>query len=52
MARPVLGGHGVLNVGAKLGATSLSGGAFVFWDGLQDHLQWRVGGRVSIPLGR
>jgi tetratricopeptide (TPR) repeat protein len=47
-----LGGHGVLNVGAKVGATSLSGGAFVFWDGLQDHLQWRLGGRVSIPVGR
>jgi hypothetical protein len=47
-----LGGHGVLNVGAKLGTTSLSGGAFVFWDGLQDHLQWRLGGRVSIPVGR
>jgi hypothetical protein len=47
-----LGGHGVLNVGARLGETSLSGGAFVFWDGLQDHLQWRLGGRVSIPVGR
>ena len=46
------GGHGVLNVGARLGTTSLSGGAFVFWDGLQDHLEWRLGGRVSIPVGR
>lgn len=47
-----VGGHGVFNVGATLGPASLTGGAFVFWDGLQDHLQWRVGGRVSVPLAR
>ena len=47
-----VGGHGLLNVGAKLGPASLSGGAFLFWDGLEDHLQWRLGGRVSVPLPR
>ena len=46
------GGHGVFNVGAKVGPASVTGGAFVFWDGLEDHLQWRLGGRVSIPLAR
>jgi hypothetical protein len=46
------GGHGLFNVGAKVGPASLTGGAFVFWDGLEDHLQWRLGGRVSIPLAR
>jgi hypothetical protein len=46
------GGHGLLNVGKKIGRTSLAGGAFVFWDGIADHLQWRVGGRVSVPLAR
>ena len=47
-----VGGHGLLNVGARLGGASLSGGAFIFWDGLEDHLQWRVGGRISVPLAR
>jgi hypothetical protein len=47
-----VGGHGVLNVTKNLGRASLVGGAFIFWDGLQDHLQWRVGGRVNVPLAR
>jgi hypothetical protein len=46
------GGHGLLNLGARIGGVSATGGVFVFWDGLEDHLQWRVGGRVSVPLGR
>ena len=46
------GGHGLVNVGKKVGRASLAGGAFVFWDGIADHLQWRVGGRVSVPLAR
>jgi hypothetical protein len=46
------GGHGVFNVAAKVGPTSLSGGAFIFWDGLEDHLQWRLAGRVGVPLAR
>lgn len=46
------GGHGLLSVGTRVGPTSVSGGAFIFWDGLENHVQWRVGGRVSVPLGR
>ncbi len=46
------GGHGLVNVGKKVGRASLAGGAFVFWDGIANHLQWRVGGRVSVPLAR
>ena len=30
-----LGGHGLMNVGVKVGTTSLTGGAFIFWDGLR-----------------
>jgi Flp pilus assembly protein TadD len=46
------GGHALMNIGARLGGASLAGGAFIFWDGLEHHLQWRLGGRVSIPLAR
>jgi hypothetical protein len=47
-----VGGHGLLNVGARVKGASLSGGAFIFWDGLEDHLQWRLGGRIRVPLSR
>jgi hypothetical protein len=47
-----LGAHGIFNVAVKVRRISIGGGAFLFYDGLEDYLQWRVGGRVSIPVGR
>ena len=46
------GAHGLFNLTARVRGALLSGGAFLFWDGLEDHLEWRMGGRVSIPLAR
>ena len=46
------GAHGLFNLGARIKGALLNGGAFVFWDGLEDHVQWRVGGRVSVPFAR
>lgn len=47
-----VGVHGLLNVGVKVHAVSIAGGTFIFYDGLEDYFQWRLGGIVSVPLGR
>lgn len=47
-----MGAHGLFNLSARVRRALIGGGAFVFWDGLEDHIQWRVGGRVTIPLAR
>jgi tetratricopeptide (TPR) repeat protein len=44
--------HGLLGAGASVGQVSFSAGAFVFYDGLEDYLQRRVAGRITIPIGR
>jgi tetratricopeptide (TPR) repeat protein len=46
------GAHGLFNLGARIKGALLTGGAFVFWDGLEDHVQWRIGGQVSVPFAR
>jgi hypothetical protein len=46
------GSHGVLNLTRRLGHATISGGTFVFYDAVDDYLQWRVGGRVTIPIRR
>jgi hypothetical protein len=38
--------------GATFGRTTLSAGAFVFYDGLEDYLQRRVTARISVAVGR
>lgn len=47
-----VGGHGLVNVQMTRGRVRFDLGTFVFYDGLEDYLQWRVGGRVTIPVGR
>jgi predicted Zn-dependent protease len=46
------GVHALLGAGATLGRVSFSAGAFVFYDGLEDYLQRRVAGAITIPVGR
>jgi len=46
------GAHGVLGAGATLGRVSLSAGAFVFYDGLEDYLQRRATATIGVALGR
>jgi hypothetical protein len=47
-----VGGHGLVNLQMTRGRARFDLGTFVFYDGLEDYLQWRVGGRVTIPVGR
>lgn len=47
-----VGAHGLLNVGVIVRGVSIGGGTFVFYDGLEDYFQWRLGGRIGVPLGR
>jgi hypothetical protein len=44
--------HGVLNLKLRAGRATLDAGTFVFYDGLQDYLQWRFGARVTLPIRR
>lgn len=46
-----IGAHGLLGGGATFGRVSFSGGAFVFYDGLEDYLQRRMTARISVALG-
>jgi hypothetical protein len=46
------GAHGLVDARFTRGRTAADVGAFLFYDGLQDYLQWRVGGRVTVKLGR
>ena len=46
------GAHGLVDARFTRGRTTADVGAFLFYDGLEDYLQWRVGGRVSVRLGR
>ena len=46
------GGHGVVNLTLRKGRTTMNAGTFLFYDGLEDYLQWRVGGRVTVRVGR
>ena len=45
------GAHGLIGGGATFGRVSLSAGAFLFYDGLEDYLQRRVTGRVTVAVG-
>lgn len=47
-----VGGHGLVNIQIVRERARFDLGTFVFYDGLEDHLQWRVGARVTIPLGK
>lgn len=46
------GGHGLADLEVRLGRVSLGAGTFIFYDGLDDYLQWRAGGRVTVLLAR
>jgi hypothetical protein len=46
------GAHGLIGGGATLGRVSLSAGAFVFYDGLEDYLQRRVTATLRVAVGR
>ncbi len=46
------GAHGLIAGGATFGRVSLSGGAFVFYDGLEDYLQRRMTATISVAVGR
>jgi hypothetical protein len=48
--RSAFGGHGLVNLVFKSHGTTMAAGTFVFYDSLEDYLQWRLGGRVSVPL--
>lgn len=50
--RMSFGAHGLVNLGIRVGRVTVAGGTFVFYDGLEDYLQWRAGGRITIPLKR
>lgn len=47
-----IAGHGMLNLNIRTGRATIGAGTFVFYDGLADYLQWRFGGRVTVPIGR
>ena len=46
------GGHGVVNLTLRKGRTTMNAGTFLFYDGLENYLQWRAGGRVTVRVGR
>ena len=46
------GGHGLVNVRVRGRRATAEVGTFLFFDGLDDYLQWRIGARVSVPVGR
>jgi hypothetical protein len=46
------GGHALFNIIVKAGQTQISGGTFVFFDSLNDYLQWRFAAHLSIPVKR
>jgi hypothetical protein len=45
------GAHGLIGGSATFGRVSLAGGAFLFYDGLEDYLQRRVTGRITVAIG-
>ena len=46
------GSHALIGAGANFGRLSLSAGAFVFYDGLEDYLQRRATATLSVAVGR
>jgi tetratricopeptide (TPR) repeat protein len=45
------GAHGLVNLDRRIRRVRVGAGTFVFYDGLENHVQWRVGGRITVPLG-